>query len=169
MASAPEKFRRKRAAEVELPIPGEDGTKLVISIRRLHRADLFRVGQSLRGMGSIEINDPNREIEIGLAILAGERRLVEACVVEPRITFGEEPEDGAAWWEDFPERNRRALLDAIHALHGEGPSPDRGVAERAATFLADEAGAGDGRRPDPARAGEREAPAPADGVEAVGG
>ncbi len=130
------KFTRAREREITLPMAAEDGSPLTVKIRRIARADFIRLAGGIPDLGTIANDDPQRRVAGALSALEVERRLVEACVTEPRITFGDEPEVGAAWWEDFPEANRRAVVEGITNLQGLSASPDGGAAEKAATFPA---------------------------------
>lgn len=112
----------KRATLIlQLPVV-QDGVTIVVKVWAAKIAALFAQLEGVPGLSDAPSGSRTRTFaearENLLASLEPSRRIAEMGLIEPAFSFGDEPEDGKAWWFDLVGENQAAVIEAIMSLSG---------------------------------------------------
>lgn len=102
---------------IDLPEPGPEGV-ISILIRKRHPAALLAAAGHLQSLAGETPKDVAGTLKMITESADPLRRIAEEGIIAPPFSFGEQPEDGKAWWGDLSFENQAAIATSIMELAG---------------------------------------------------
>lgn len=134
---------------IDLPDEGAHGP-ISVEIRKRHPAELIAALGDVPGLSGPE---PAQNLESVGRVLARTaaplKEVAKLVLTAPPFSFGDEPEEGRAWWGNLSWENQVAIFNAgmrLAGLQSEVRSADQEVARSVARFPADKEGPAAGRK-----------------------